>query len=442
MTTRATAFCIHFLAGSARGWDVIAERLRAECDCVPVDLPGFGASAQVAGYSVSDMADYLATAIRLHAPKRWFLIGHSMGAKVAAVVARRAEDGEEGLGGLAGIVLIAGSPPGPEPMEDAKRRTMMGWFAGGEQSSRAQAQEYVDGNVGAPLAAGLNRQVVDDVLQAKRDAWIAWLGRGSREDWADRVGVLQTPALIVSGGEDSGLGEPAQRRFAAPHYAHARYVTLPGAGHLLPMERPDELARLIATQITPAPPIDEAYRALIDSSRVSTGTRAALMPRAAPDDPDYAPATLSAGQLGTLRAVLDRVLPQPGPGRIDLAARIDAAFDGPGEGWRFDALPPAKQAWRAGLDALDGFVRLDPAAQDALLSQAAAGHAAGALSADQMRMWFEDLRAQAARLYVAHPATLARMGYSGIGYGGDGEPKPGFVRIGIGEREPWEPAAP
>ncbi len=41
-----------------------------------------------------------------------------------------------------------------------------------------------------------------------------------------------------------------------------------------------------------------------------------------------------------------------------------------------------------------------------------------------MRLWFEDVRAQAARLYVAHPATLARMGYSGIGYGGDGAASP------------------
>ena len=43
---------------------MITERLHAECDCVPVDLPGFGAAADVVGYSVSDMADYLVTAIR------------------------------------------------------------------------------------------------------------------------------------------------------------------------------------------------------------------------------------------------------------------------------------------------------------------------------------------------------------------------------------------
>jgi hypothetical protein len=58
-----------------------------------------------------------------------------------------------------------------------------------------------------------------------------------------------------------------------------------------------------------------------------------------------------------------------------------------------------------------------------------------------LRAWFEDARADAVKLYVAHPDTLARLGYSGIANGGDGMPKSGFVRIGFGERESWEPIA-
>ena len=56
-----------------------------------------------------------------------------------------------------------------------------------------------------------------------------------------------------------------------------------------------------------------------------------------------------------------------------------------------------------------------------------------------MQLWFEDLRGDAVRLYMSHPATLAALGYSGIAYGGDGEGKAGFRLIGLGEREAWEP---
>ena len=75
-----------------------------------------------------------------------------------------------------------------------------------------------------------------------------------------------------------------------------------------------------------------------------------------------------------------------------------------------------------------------------MLERVAEGRSeSGRLDSKQMRLWFEDTRSATVRLYVAHPRTLARMGYSGIGYGGDGKPKSGFVRVGANERETWEP---
>ena len=193
--------------------------------------------------------------------------------------------------------------------------------------------------------------------------------------------------------------------------------------------------------------VDPGYLALIASGRVSTRTRAALLERAARDDPAYRPSVLTEAQLVTLRAVLGRVLPQRGT-PIDLAARLDAALAaGTGDGWRYADLPADAAACRIGLDALGvlsggtAFAALDTRSQDALLARVAAGEAAPdtGWSGLQMQRWFEDIRAEAVKLYVAHPATLARIGYSGIGYGGDGEDLPGFRDLGPGAREPWEP---
>ncbi len=294
----------------------------------------------------------------------------------------------------------------------------------------------------------------------RRGAWTAWLQHGSREDWTDTVGLLRTPALIIAGEKDAALGPEAQRTLAARHFERARLVTLAGAGHLLPMERPHEIARLIAELAggeRPAADFPAAlpvpYRRLLDSARISARTREILHERAQPDDPAYAPSALAASHLALLRALVDRVLPQTGPSRIDLAARIDAMLaSGIGDGWRYDRLPPDRQAYQDGLATLDqrarakhdaDFAVLDAAAQDAMLREIAAGAAgdAGVLDAQQMRLWFEDVRADAVKLYVAHPATLARIGYSGTFYGGDGARKQGFVRIGAGEREDWEPDA-
>jgi hypothetical protein len=147
-----------------------------------------------------------------------------------------------------------------------------------------------------------------------------------------------------------------------------------------------------------------------------------------------------------------RATTQPSRAEIDLAARIDALLQaGGGDGWRFASLPPDAEAYRAALRTLDAqartgygldFVELNGPEQDRTLERAAVG-AMGAgtanpnlLDARQMQLWFQDLRSDAVRMYVAHPTTLARMGY-----GGDTERKSGFTRIGAGEREAWEPVA-
>ena len=463
---KPTLFLLHFLGGSAREWSEVTALLGEQFRCVAIDLPGFGDAAGEPGYDVAAMADAVSAAIGADKPPRWVLVGHSMGAKVAPVVSRRAENGADGLAGLSHLVLLAGSPPAPEPMDETRRETMMSWFSVDGAASRAEAQSFIDDSVGQSLPTALNGQAVDDVLRTRRAAWLAWLEGGSLEDWTDRIGVLRTPALIVAGEKDADLGPAAQASLMARHFVSPRLSTLSGAGHLLPMERPAEVARLIldhaggiGTGDPAGPGLDPGYRALIASDRVSGRTRDILLARSRPDDPSAMPAALTDEALAVLRAVVDRVLPQKHVIRIAIEARIDAMLaSGEGDGWRFALLPPDAEAYRVALRTLQeaaraahgcGFEALDGRQQDALLERAAAGQIVvsgarpdePAFTSQQMKLWFEDLRGDAVKIYVAHPATLARIGYSGVANGGDGARKQGFVLLGGGEREPWEPEA-
>ncbi|GJD76101.1 alpha/beta hydrolase [Methylobacterium goesingense] len=452
-------FGLHYLGGSGRAFDQVAARLAGRVTCIALDLPGFGEAEAARGWDVAAMADAVADHIRAAAPRRWMLAGNSMGAKVTLVLARRAEDGAPGLEGLAGLVILAGSPPSPEPMSEDKRAAMTAWIDADPATRAREAGAFVDANVGAPLPDELRDGAVADVLRADPAAWKAWLAGGSREDWSARIGVLRTPAIILAGSEDADLGAPAQAALTAPHLARGQLVTLEGTGHLIPLERPDAVADAVlsladgATAALPeVPPIPEAYAALIRSERVNTRLREALLQRAEPDDPAYQPRALDPVGLAILRAACARVLPQDGPGPIDFAARIDARLaSGAGDGWRFARLPPDPEAYRLALRTLDAaarsrhgtpFVALATDAQDALLGSLESGAVSGDLDAEQMGFWFEDLRADVARTYLAHPVALARMNFSGIGAGGDTEPLPGFQSVGIGQREAWEPNAP
>lgn len=450
-------FCLHCLGGSVREWQGVERELGAGIRLVGIDLPGFGAAAAVPGYAVAAMAEHVAAQVRAAAPGRWMLAGHSMGAKVAAVLARQAVAGGAGLEGLCGLVLLAGSPPGPEPMSEERRADMTGWLDGDASQRAAKARQFVEAN-SVTLAPEARAAAEADVLRANPAAWRAWLQSGSREDWAERVGVLPLPALILAGAEDGDLGPDAQRRLMAPHFEAVEHHDLPQARHLLPIEAAGTVARLITQFAAPPqggtrpPTVPPHYRALLESGRTSAALRDALLARAAPQA-DTRRAWLPADAYAVLAAALDRVIPQDPQARIDLAARIERSLaEDAGDGWRFADLPPDAEAMRQALHSLDalsrqqhqeGFAHLTDAGRDALLHRVADGRAApaspGLLDAGQMALWFQDLRAMAVKHYVGHPATLARMGYSGVASGGDGPRKSGFIRFGIGEREEWEP---
>lgn len=454
MNERPVLFLLHALGGSARVWDGAIAALGTDFEAVAIDLPGFGDAPAAADLSVAGMVDHVAEVVRMRGAPRWLLIGHSMGGKVATIVASRALAGEPGLFGLAGVVLLAASPPSPEPMDDDRRQKMIAWAAEGPLDGAA-ARAFVDGNVGAPLAPAADRLAIDDLEHASREAWLAWLERGSREDWSSDVGRLDLPALIIVGGADGDLGEAGQRATNAHVYPRARIHVEGGAGHLLPLERPQAVAELIArfwsevAGIGPAVP--GSFVRLIASARVSRRVRAALAARALADDLNYEPAVLSRTQLRTLRSVANRVVPQSGPS-IGLAARIDAQLAaGKDDGWRFASMPPDREAYALALDALADFIALSESDQDARLNRIGAGEWAAdrhpdddhrsstVLSAEQMKHWFEDVRADLVRTWLAHPATMARIGFDGFANGGDGTRKQGFERMGAGERESWEP---
>jgi hypothetical protein len=180
------------------------------------------------------------------------------------------------------------------------------------------------------------------------------------------------------------------------------------------------------------PVVPDDFARVLASEHTSARTRGTLAARALGDDPAYAPRALSPEQLTTLRAVARRVVPQGGTERaeIDLAARVDAQLaDGVGDGWRHDGQPVDVEAYRAALDDLAGFADLPLAEQEARLRD---------LGGD---LWFEDCCTDLVRQWLAHPATMSRIGFDGVANGGDSRHQ-GFTLLTLGSRDDWEPAMP
>ena len=149
-----------------------------------------------------------------------------------------------------------------------------------------------------------------------------------------------------------------------------------------------------------------------------------------------------------LEAVNARLLPQPERSvPIPITPWIDAMlFDGRGEGYREPDIPPAREAWRLGLAALDDearrrhghrFADLPANEQDARLGAIADDHVESpqwrAVASGFARRFFIDhLLKTAAGIYYAHPEA-----WNEIGFGGPASPR-GYVRLGLDARDPWE----
>ena len=150
----------------------------------------------------------------------------------------------------------------------------------------------------------------------------------------------------------------------------------------------------------------------------------------------------------TLTAVAERIIPQPDRGdheKVPIAPWIDEKlYEDRRDGYRYEELPPQREAWRLGLKGVDEaaralfgektFVELDSLSQDVVLTHIARGDAPGAIwkQLPAARFFKNVLSITIVKIYYAHPSA-----WNEIGYNGPSSPR-GHVRKWEGGVDPWE----
>ena len=232
---------LHYFGGSSRAWTGVINQLADEHRSVAPDLRGFGNSdAPDAGYETGEMADDVIALIESLSLERYVLVGHSMGGKIALAVAARRP------AGLRSLVLLAPSPPTPEPMDDRERTRLLKTYG-----DRLAAAETVSKIVAQPLPHQEYEQVIEDNLRTSRTAWRAWLEHGSREDISMLMPQINVPVLVAVGAADQVLPAALLEREVVRRITGARLAIVSGnVGHLLPLEAPHATAELIRGSVS------------------------------------------------------------------------------------------------------------------------------------------------------------------------------------------------
>ncbi len=233
---RPTLVFLHYFGGSSDSWKEITEFLAADFHCVAPDLRGFGASDNSAeNYTVENYADDVQTLITALKLENFVLIGHSMGGKFALALAARSPHG------LRSLILLAPSPPTPEPIAENDRKHLLE-----SHGSREAAAETVRKAAALKLPPTIFKRAVNDNLRSSENAWRAWLERESRTDISAKVQLITVPVLVLSGENDETIKRDLLKREVVNHVAKASFISIPKAGHLLPLEVPEITAQLIA----------------------------------------------------------------------------------------------------------------------------------------------------------------------------------------------------
>jgi esterase len=236
---------LHGLFGQGRNWMTIAKALSGQHRVTLVDLPNHGRSAWTDRIDYLDMAGRVAAVLEADGPAT--VVGHSMGGKVAMVLALTRPELVERL-------VVADMSPvdyGSEPEPNGTNGGVLGYAQILLDLDLAQVdrREDADRLLAERVPSTTIRSFLLQNLRRHDDGW----------RWAANLAAIVRDGATLSGwpaerlagrppydgrvlwlaGEHSGYVQPAYDEAMRRWFPHYRKVTLKGTGHWLHSEKPE-----------------------------------------------------------------------------------------------------------------------------------------------------------------------------------------------------------
>lgn len=230
---------IHGYPLDARMWEAQVEALSDRYRVIAPDLRGFGRSAGSGAFTMDSLADDVHELLKRIGALPSVVAGLSMGGYVALAYANKyAKD-------LKGLMLIDTRAEGDSPEGKANReKALLKLKEAGPKAIAADMLPKLAYELGPNHSntAHKLRQILES--QSAETIAHALIALRDRPDRTGDLAAIPVPTLIIVGEQDV-ITPPALAEKMAKSITNATLAIIKDAGHMAPMEQPDDVSRVM-----------------------------------------------------------------------------------------------------------------------------------------------------------------------------------------------------
>lgn len=249
-----TVVFLHYWGGSIRTWtDVPARVAAAGYPTANIDFRGWGQStgpAEPDAYSIKQLADDVVAVLTNLQRRRVVLVGVSMGAKVAQVVAHKLATKDQPSVVVVAAVLCSPAPATALQLPEDMREQQLHAYDGPESASFVARNVLTQSHQGGVDSENkpLPGFFVEDMFKGNPQARAAWPAYAMGEDvTATSLGSLASPPPVLVLAAEKDIVEPLDRVKSGvlASIPGAELEVVSGAGHLSSIDAPEAVADAI-----------------------------------------------------------------------------------------------------------------------------------------------------------------------------------------------------
>jgi pimeloyl-ACP methyl ester carboxylesterase len=206
-------------------------------DTLSIEARGWGRSRALPGpYTLEQIVRDTRAVIADAGLTDYVLVGHSMGEKVAQLVATARP------AGLVGLVLVGSAPAKPAAVVTPDYQEALSHAYGSDETT-AEARDKI--LTATPLSYDLKAQIVADSRASAPEARAEWPLHGITQHITHEARNIEVPVLVIAGEHDHVEPVEVLRDNLLPYLTRADFHVIPRSGHLMPLEAPADLALIL-----------------------------------------------------------------------------------------------------------------------------------------------------------------------------------------------------